>query len=387
MCPAEPRSAGDLCSTGSAAHPAKSGTVASKGTPAADTEVGLRGTAVGIAAISLSGGGAERQAALWAHAAVSQGADVRVLALEHGDRQYALPEGISAEIVGKQARRDAVRALVALRRLASGCDVVAAFQPYMGLLCMLAGVRKHLIVTGQDPRHWRDTTRVPATLLRAGFRSAALATAPSRGLIDCHREMGIRPRGDRWVHVANIVANEAFGVPAADRDGVLFVGRLVPEKEPVLALRAATRAGLTITFLGDGPLRAQLEEESRRAGVEHLVAFHGFTPAPWELFARHRVLVLTSRYETFANVIVESLAAGTPVVSVDCDFGPREILGGASFSRLTSRDEQELSAALGEVAARRRGAEEVAECRAIADRYAQAALEPAIVAALRSVAA
>lgn len=353
----------------------------------ADATVRLAGTEVGIAAISLSGGGAERQASLWAHAAASRGAGVQVLALERGAQQYSLPEGVAPEIVGKQARRDAVRALAHLRRLAGRCDVIAAFQPYMAMLCMFAGVRKHIVVTGQDPRHWEDTTRVPAPLFRAAIRSAASATAPSQGLIGCHRELGIRPRADRWLHVPNIVASEAFAAEPEDRDGALFVGRLVPEKEPLLALRAATRAGLTITFLGDGPMRGELEEEARRGGVEHLVRFHGFTPAPWEQFARHRVLILTSRYETFANVIVESLAAETPVVSVDCDFGPREILAGAMFSRLTSRDEDELSAALAEVAGRRRGPEAAAECRAIAERYSQATLEPAVVAALRTVAA
>ncbi len=345
----------------------------------------LRDTTVGIAAISLSGGGAERQAALWASAAVSRGACVRVLALEGGSASYAVPDEATIEIVGKLARRDAGRAIRQLRRFARSCDAIAAFQPYMGMLLTFAGVSRHIIVTGQDPRFWGDTTRTPPFMLRAAFRRAAAATAPSAGLIDCHRKLGVRPRGDRWLHVPNIVAQEAFGgANPGERSGVLFVGRLVPEKEPLLAMRAATGAGLPITFLGDGPMRAQIEEESRRTGIEHLVELHPFTPSPWDLFARHRVLLLTSRYETFANVIVESLAAGTPVVSVDCDFGPREILADARFSRLTSRSEADLAAALREVASAPRGEQEAAECLAIAKRYEQSALEPAIVAALRT---
>lgn len=351
-----------------------------------DADRALAGMTVGIAAISLSGGGAERQATLWAHAAAGQGAEVRVLALEGGGNQYPLPGGVAAEIVGKQARRDALRALVRLRRLARACDVIAAFQPYVGMLCTFAGIRRHLIVTGQDPRHWKDTSNVPPALFRAAFRGASLATAPSAGLIDCHRGLGIAPRGDRWLKVANIVPAEAFQARPAERDGVLFVGRLVPEKEPMLALQAAAEAGLPITFLGDGPLRGELEAESRRSGLEHRVTFRSFTPAPWDLFAKHRVLLLTSRYETFANVIVESLAAGTPVVSVDCDFGPREILHDSVFSRLAPRSVPQLSAALAEVAGRRVGDEEAAECRRIAGRYTEAALAPEIVSALRAVA-
>ena len=355
--------------------------------PNANVRPDLHGVSVGIVAISLSGGGAERQAALWAHATAARGADVRLLALEEDERRYSLPHRARVDVVGKSSRQDAARALGHLRRLARETDVIAAFQPYMSMLCMMAGVRRRVVVTGQDPRHWADTTRVPAPLFRAAFRTSAAATAPSQGLIDCHRAMGIRPRGDRWLLVPNIVAPEAFTADAEERAGVLFVGRLVPEKRPLLALRAAMDAELPITFLGDGPMRGEIETEARREGAEHLVHLHPFTPTPWKLFARHRALVLTSRYETFANVIVESLAAGTPVVSVDCDFGPREILAGAEHSRLSTAEAADLGAALREVAGAPRTDVLVEECLTIARRYEQAALEPVIVAALHGVAA
>ena len=337
---------------------------------------------MGIAAISLAGGGAERQAALWAEAVAARGARVLVLSLERTPTRYRLPDGAGVLTVGMTGRKDTLRAIRHLRKLSRSCDLVVAFQPYMGVLCMLAGVRNFIVVTGQDPRFWSDTTRVPARVFRSGFARAAAATAPSAGLIECHEQLGLMPRGP-WLHVPNIVDGAAAGDPSGERRGVLFVGRLVAEKEPLTALRAATRASLPITFLGDGRMREELQAEARRLSAEHLVRFEGFNAEPWRFYADHRVLVVASRYETFANVIVESLASGTPVVSVDCDFGPREILAGSRYSRLVHARVDAISGALAETCARPRTSEETDECLTIAARYSRANLEPLIVDAIR----
>ena len=51
--------------------------------------------------------------------------------------------------------------------------------------------------------------------------------------------------------------------------------------------------------------------------------------------AKAAALVVSSRHEGFGAVIVEALAAGCPVISTDCPFGPAEILQNGRFGRLT----------------------------------------------------
>jgi glycosyltransferase involved in cell wall biosynthesis len=328
---------------------------------------------VGIVASSFSLGGAERQAALWGHAAQALGHEVEMLAFHRLDGEYALPARAEVSEAGKRGRLDLPRTARAVRALARRVDVVAAFQPYPALFCAAQPLpAPWLLVTGADPRRFADTSRLPTRLFRAAVRRAAVRSAPTRGLVDCYRRLGFGDEG--WEVVPNVAAAEAF-VPAreAERAGALWLGRLVPEKDPALAIRAARRAGVPLTIAGAGRLR---DEVVRLAGdgVEVL----DYTPAPWDLYARHRAFLLTSRYEAFGNVIVEALAAGTPVVAGDCDFGPRDVLAGASASRVVERTEHALAQALADVVGRERDEDADRECRAIAARYSLEAITPLI---------
>lgn len=329
---------------------------------------------VGILASSLSRGGAERQAALWATACRGMGAEVEILALNRRGEEYVLPADVRVGSAVKRGRLDLGRVVRAVRALARRVDVLAAFQPYTALFCAVQRLPvPWLLVTGEDPRRFGDTSRVPARALGAAVRRASLRVAPTVGLVDCHRALGLGLDG--WEVVPNVAAPEAFADGPGPRDaGVLWVGRLVPEKDPLLAVAAAREAGLPLTVLGEGPLAGAIERVADGA-----VTLRPFTPTPWDLYRRHRALLLTSKYEAFGNVIVEALAAGTPVVAGDCDFGPREILRGLRSSRLVARTGAELACGLREVASTPPTPEVAAESRARAEAFSLAALTPRIL--------
>jgi glycosyltransferase involved in cell wall biosynthesis len=178
--------------------------------------------------------------------------------------------------------------------------------------------------------------------------------------------------------VPNIVDRHAFVPANGPRDGALFVGRLEAVKNPELAVEAARAAGARLTIAGEGSLEETLRESLSEVSNGSAVELHGFIAQPWELYGRHRVLLVTSRYESFGNMIVESLAAGTPVVSVDCDFGPRELLTGARYSHLSAPDPRCLGDLLREVLSRPYTEAERSECLAIASDYRPDALTPVI---------
>lgn len=330
---------------------------------------------VGILANGLSGGGAERQAAQWA-AVIARWSDVelRLLTVDHSDRLYALPEGVEVVDVHKRHAADLVRVARAVRGFVRDLDLAICFQPYSAIFCI--GTRTPvLLVTGDDPRYHWDASGIPNRVIDAAFRNAVAASAPAPELVDCYRERGVRTRGP-WLCIPNIVDDAGFVVaPPQEKRGALFVGRLEAQKDPLLAVESALAGEVPLTVLGEGSLH---DEVARRAqGTD--VVLHPFTSRPWELYARHRVLLLSSEYEPFGNVIVESLAAGTPVVAVDCDFGPRFVLDGARFSSLVAgRDPRALGQALRAVVERPYGEEEACECAEVAARYRPDAVEPQI---------
>jgi N-acetylgalactosamine-N,N'-diacetylbacillosaminyl-diphospho-undecaprenol 4-alpha-N-acetylgalactosaminyltransferase len=81
-----------------------------------------------------------------------------------------------------------------------------------------------------------------------------------------------------------------------------------------------------LVILGYGPLIETLESDIKKLGMEKRIHLVGYQKNPYRFFSKARYLVLNSNKESFGNVLIEAFACGIPVVSNDCDFGPRDII-------------------------------------------------------------
>lgn len=339
---------------------------------------------IGIVVTALAGGGAERQALIWCQHCAAAGHEVTAITFWTGEGEADTSTFDTVRIFEEGREGGLGKITLRLRQLQGDFDCMVVFEPFLGVCATAARLKiPWALVTGKVPAILQEATRIPLFAFRWAFRRTDLATAPNEAMVEGYRARGIRASRP-WLAVPNVVDPAAFFDWDGPKEGVLWVGRFETVKNPFLAIDAATAAGLPLTMLGYGRLQPEVEAHIAARSARPPVELRPFGGNPWQAYARHRVLLVTSHYESFGNVLVESLAAGTPVVSVDCDYGPRELIGGAEHSRLLpgAAAPEELGAALREIAGRAPDPAEKAEGRRIADRYRIEAVAPVIDTAI-----
>ena len=164
------------------------------------------------------------------------------------------------------------------------------------------------------------------------------------------------------VVIGNAIPPEAFAetppalAPAA---GILRVGMIArmnaSYKNHEAFLGAAARLSRKlphVEFLlaGDGPLRAELERKAADLGLQGRVQFLGDRRDIAAVLASMHVSVVPSASESLSNVILESMAAGVPVVATDVG-GNSELAGDGRGVLVAPNDVEALAAGLERVLA------------------------------------
>ncbi|WP_422048486.1 glycosyltransferase [Shimia sp.] len=132
------------------------------------------------------------------------------------------------------------------------------------------------------------------------------------------------------------------GVKAGHK--ILFVGRLVDQKDPLLALKVVREilkkdSRFSLTIAGEGPLKSEILEFVQANKMGDAVKLVGFQKDIETLYENHDFLVLTSKFEGFGNVIVEAAHRGCIPIVADVPFGPNEIVTSSKIGVLVnSRD-------------------------------------------------
>ena len=83
---------------------------------------------------------------------------------------------------------------------------------------------------------------------------------------------------------------------------------------------------LRLKIVGRGELENAFKRHAERYSVLNRVDFEGFQKNIINYYLFAKATLLTSFYEGFPNVLIESITLGNPIVSFDCPSGPSEIV-------------------------------------------------------------
>ena len=313
---------------------------------------------------SYAAGGAERVALLMARALAERGLRIDlVVSCAHGGlRDEELP-GVNKVELGainellatprwvrylKRARPRCAISMIHTANIASG--IGRYLVPDVPVI-----VSQHYAIRCEPDAQWWFRRWLGFGPERFAYRRVERLTGCSQGVADDAAEVfDVPPHrvlslpNPRHSHEASLELTPAQR-PLFDKPVLLAVGRLTPQKDFGMLLRAfsdlSSRYDLNLVILGEGPERASLEAQAQELGVADRVFLLGFVDNAEAFMRRARLFVMSSRNEGLPMVLIEALGAGTAIVSTDCQFGPRELLDDGRLGRLTPVEDAKSFAA------------------------------------------
>jgi glycosyltransferase involved in cell wall biosynthesis len=293
----------------------------------------------------LDAGGAERVVLmLLQHLDRGRFAPVLILQARRGAFLEAVPADVPIHDLSGRAVHRSLPALAGVIRR-TGAEVLYTATNAMNLAVLAASLvirpRVAVVISEHAPlsNYLRQAKWRPFRLglMRLLYRFAAAMAVPTRRVAEDARsllgQVPVTVLSNPLVDVS--LYQDAPGPPPEIRDvsGPLFVaaGRLVAVKAFDLLIESFARLRTRhpdahLLLIGEGPERPRLEAIVESLGEREHVRLIGFRPR-LDGYLRHATaFILTSHWEGFGNVLVEAMAAGAPVISVDCPVGPRDIL-------------------------------------------------------------
>ena len=297
---------------------------------------------------SLGCGGAERCLVLLTRGLLKQGHEVTVITVygKHSDF-FELPQGakriaLGIDKVSPTALKGLWNNLGRLRILRRAInsiqpDIVISHLHRTNVLTILAVGRAPfpvLIVEHNDPV-MNTSGRIWNTLRRRTYPKAQKLISVSQG-VDSH--FSWLPPSQRTVIPNPLELSESdraspdvATVAEPRRKWISAMGRLTAQKGFDLLLSAfasvaSQHADWGLMIIGEGELRRELEDLSKKLGVSESVIFTGLLSNPFPTLRSSSLFVMASRFEGFPYAALEAMACGLPIIYTDCPSGPREII-------------------------------------------------------------
>lgn len=312
-----------------------------------------------IASPNFNGGGAEKVAINLANEYTKQGLDVTLLVMQDkGPYKNQLNPNVKLHVVGLDRGYKIIRYLIRYFRQERFTHVLSVLRGTNILvgLSLLFYSKTKLVFREADELNainMLSAKKRSFFLLKmrvAYFRANAVIANANKTKKDLVKFNILNSGKIKVIH--NPVLDSSYKEKLSEQPNFHFkhkcfyflnVGRLHFQKNQVLLLDAFEKTlkhypHARLIILGEGEERSNLEEKIEEFNLTDKAYLIPFQNNPFPYYKNADCFVLSSRWEGFGNVIVEALAAGTPVISTDCG-GPKDILQNNKYGVLVNKED------------------------------------------------
>lgn len=120
---------------------------------------------------------------------------------------------------------------------------------------------------------------------------------------------------------------------------IVSIGRLYDQKDfetLILSFKSLLNKlpKSELQIIGDGPNKEKLESLTEQLGLKGKIILTGWVQYPMATLKKSDLFVLSSKREGLPYVLIEAMSVGVPIISTNCDYGPREILNNGKYGLL-----------------------------------------------------
>jgi len=305
-------------------------------------------------------GGIERVFITYAEELLRKGYEVSyVICKDDGALKSALPSDLKIVSLGNRQLRYSIIPLYRYFKKSpvdyfiSGSIIANALSI---ILCKLARSKTKVIVSHHNYFNIEQQHLLSSLIIGFLYNKAHRIFSVSEGITDMLLKRNVKHSKLQTIYnpidIINIKksADEPLGIELPEKF-LLFLGRLGEVKNLLFLINAFQLAShkdpdIHLVFMGEGPMKFQLEKKAKDMGLNDKILFLGPLSNPFPVVKHSSALVLPSFSEALPTVILESFALGKTIIASPTN-GAMDLLEKGKFGYLSkSFDDVEEFAAL-----------------------------------------
>lgn len=283
---------------------------------------------------SLCQGGAERVCVNLANEMAKEGLNIEIIVSKLDDPYYLkyLSSDISIKEIGSRNLIDIFKFYFNITSLSERLSIIS-FNYNISFVLVILKLFKKIKLTSrainnltEELKETKKNKKIKNAIITWTLNMSDFVVAQSIGMANDLIKNGVK---ETKITIINNPISEIYTLDKSKRSNfIIFAGRLVQQKNlfDLIDILTLIDKNILLYIAGNGPLKNDLVKYIKEKHLTNRVVFLGIVENLKDLYSSAICTVLTSNYEGFPNVLLESISCGTPVVSYDCPSGPSEII-------------------------------------------------------------